>query len=170
MPDNGAEYGFLNGQIHIRVRLPDGTFADPEPCDLPAIPHIDDQFITEDDRAFTVTLVEWRFDLAGTPLESNGFPGPDYSQMFQVHLFCVEYPRVPEPQGLMEKLTPHLDQPTGVTLRQMLTGAAFDTAIFGGISAVLSQSWQVGLGTATIGLVVACLVGPLLHRHIVWRD
>ena len=154
----------MNAQIHVRIRQDGGGFSDPVPAALPLL-HIDDQFVDTNGRCFVVTCVEWRFDLARTPVEGDLFPGPEQEGTFQVHLFCVEHPAIGEIdeqthdtgwrgplRGLLENVTP----------QQGLITAAFDIAIFGGTAAVLSQSWMVGLGTAVVGAVASVFIAPMV--------
>jgi len=66
-------------RVMVRSRMED-TYKDRgEPWSVPNMdvenfPREDDQFIIEGNRAFTVTLVEWRYDLG------------------EIHLFCIEHP------------------------------------------------------------------------------
>jgi len=106
-----------------------------------------------------VTCVEWRFDLAPTPVEGQ----PYDPNGCQVHLFCVEHASL----GEVDERAPDRWRPLkglfeNVTPKQGLITAAFDVVIFSGTAAVLSQSWMVGLGTAVAGLVASVVVAPMV--------
>lgn len=68
-------------KVMIRSRLEEqDAFSDPWPADFVDPKHCPtalEQFVSPDKRAFGVTLVELRYDIAPP----------------EVHLFCLEYPR-----------------------------------------------------------------------------
>lgn len=90
--------------IYIRSRLVDDEtngFSDPWPASFIPYEHIPregEQFLTPDDRALMVTVVEHHFGAVSKP------------SLPHVHLFCVEFPKGAKRPSLRDRLRRGLRQ------------------------------------------------------------